>query len=148
MSYKCLECGHIFENGEAREVREDDGYVYVCPICGGDFEKTVKCALCKGEFLEDELNGGVCDECIDEYRNQAKICVDISEQEGTKAKINVNYLIPFILSEEDINDILIEYIKKEKPNADCGEYIDEDISWFGEMLAKEVKNNENSKKKS
>lgn len=148
MSYKCLECGHIFENGEAREVREDDGYVYVCPICGGDFEKTVKCSLCKGEFLEDELNGGVCDECIDEYRNQAKICVDISEQEGTKAKINVNYLIPFILSEEDINDILIEYIKKEKPNADCGEYIDEDISWFGEMLAKEVKNNENSKKKS
>lgn len=148
MSYKCLECGHIFENGEAREVREDDGYVYVCPICGGDFEKTVKCSLCKGEFLEDELNGGVCDECIDEYRNQAKICVDISEQEGTKAKINVNYLIPFILSEEDINDILIEYIEKEKPNADCGAYIDEDISWFGEMLAKEVKNNENSKKKS
>lgn len=148
MSYKCLECGHIFENGEAREVREDDGYVYVCPICGGDFEKTVKCSLCKGEFLEDELNGGVCDECIDEYRNQTKICIDISEQEGTKAKINVNYLIPFILSEEDINDILIEYIKKEKPNADCSAYIDEDISWFGEMLAKEVKNNENSKKKS
>ena len=148
MSYKCLECGHIFENGEAREVREDDGYVYVCPICGGDFEKTVKCSLCKGEFLEDELNGGVCDECIDEYRNQAKICVDISEQEGTKAQINVNYLIPFILSEEDINDILIEYIEKEKPNADCSAYIDEDKSWFGEMLAKEVKNNENSKKKS
>ena len=143
MSCKCVECGHIFDECEAKETKECWGFNYSCPICNGDFEKTVKCAVCKGEFLDEELNGGVCDECIDEYRNQAKICIDISEQEGTKSKINVNYLIPFILSEEEINRILIEYIEKEKPNADCGAYIDEDISWFGEMLAKEVNKNEN-----
>ena len=43
------------------------------------------------------------------------------------------------ITELGIRKEMIEYIKKEKPNADCGEYIDEDISWFGEMLAKEVK---------
>lgn len=146
MSYKCLECGHIFEEGESKRIREDDGYICVCPICGGDFKKTVNCSICRGEFLEEELNGGVCDECINEYRNQAKVCIDIAEKEGTKSKINVNYLISCILSEEEINHILIEYIKNEKPNADCGEYIDEDISWFGEKLAEEVKKNENKKK--
>ena len=46
---------------------------------------------------------------------------------------------PFRFNAQKINHILIEYIKNEKPNADCGAYIDEDISWFGEMLAKEVK---------
>ena len=145
MSYKCLGCDHIFEECEAKKVKEDYGYEYGCPNCGGDFEETVKCSICKGEFLEDELNGGVCKECIDEYRNQTSVCVDIAVQEGTKTKINVNYLVASLLTEEEINRILIEYIKEEKPNADCGAYIDEDISWFVEMLSKEVKKNENRK---
>ena len=146
MSYKCLECDHIFEECEANKVKEDFGYTYSCPICGGDFEETIKCSICRGEFLEDELNGGVCKECIDEYRNQSAVCVNISEQEGTKKLVKVNYLIARLLDEEEIKRVLIEYIKKEKPNADCGAYIDEDISWFGEMLSKEVKKNEDSKK--
>lgn len=146
MSYKCLECGHIFEGCEAKSIKEDYGYEFVCPICGGDFEETVKCSICKGEFLEDELNGGVCDECINEYRNCATMCIDICEAEGTRKNVKINYLVASILAEEEINNILIEYVKANKPNANCEKYIDEDISWFGEMLAKEVKKNECKKK--
>ena len=53
---------------------------------------------------------------------------------------------PVLVEIDNYPEDLIEYIKNEKPNADCGEYIDEDISWFGEMLEKEVKKNENEKK--
>lgn len=71
--FKCIDCGHIFENGEEaiREERHPYGsttaseYFSVCPICGDDFETTQSCKKCGGEFLEDELIGGYyCEECL------------------------------------------------------------------------------------
>lgn len=71
MFLKCLECGHIFEDGEQKiriehhpEVHADE-YVHVCPVCGGDYEEAKRCKSCGGAFLEDELIGGYyCDECL------------------------------------------------------------------------------------
>lgn len=73
MFLKCLDCGHIFEEGEqaTREERHPYGsttaseYFAVCPVCGGDFEEAVRCEKCGGAFLEDELIGGYyCRECL------------------------------------------------------------------------------------
>lgn len=143
MSYKCLNCGHIFEWCEAKEVKEDYGYEYCCPICDGDFKETVKCSICKGEFLEDELNGGVCDECIDEYRKNFNACYEASLDETVEIKINA--LLASLFDVRDIEQILKEYIRDKWQDVDCSQFIDEDISWFGEMLSKEVKKNENKK---
>lgn len=69
--YKCLVCGHIFEEGEQAEWKEthgfNDGFVEEfdgCPICHGNFEKTKSCKLCQGDFLEDELFDGICKHCL------------------------------------------------------------------------------------
>ncbi len=71
--YKCVECGHIFDDGEQSVSREyhteiDGGFyeeLASCPICGGEFEETLRCEKCGGEFLKDELVGGCyCDECL------------------------------------------------------------------------------------
>jgi DNA-directed RNA polymerase subunit RPC12/RpoP len=73
MTLKCLECGHIFEDGEQDVRVENHPYgsttvperFYVCPICGGDYEETKSCQICGGEFLEEELFGGhYCNECL------------------------------------------------------------------------------------
>lgn len=72
---KCLDCGHIFEDGEQKTYAEHHPYgdttaaeyFSVCPICGGDYEETVSCESCGGEFLEDELVASYyCEECLKE----------------------------------------------------------------------------------
>lgn len=72
--YKCLDCGHIFDDGEeavSKEYHDEiPGGFYeefdCCPICGGNFEETTRCRKCGGEFLDDELLSGYCEECLKE----------------------------------------------------------------------------------
>lgn len=72
MFLKCLECGHIFEEGEQHIIREYhneiSGSFYEdfasCPVCGGDFEEAKCCKSCDGAFLADELIAGYCKKCL------------------------------------------------------------------------------------
>lgn len=150
MFYKCLECGHIFEEGEEAVWYDTHGLerppyekMSGCPICKGAYEETVQCAVCGSEHLEDELNGGVCDECIDEYRKDFNSCYELSF--GEKTEIKINSLLASLFDVSDIEQILKEYIREKYPDVDCSQFIDEDKSWFGERIAEEVKNNENGK---
>ena len=72
MAYKCLECGHIFEDGEEAVWDDPRGEYWGqpcfetmsgCPLCRGDYEETKQCTSCQGEFLEDELEDGLCEHC-------------------------------------------------------------------------------------
>ncbi len=152
MAYRCLDCGHIFEEGEQAQWDEDCGEFWGvdcskkmsgCPLCKGEYEETVPCKICGSEHLEEELNGGVCNECIDEYRKDFDACYDLCLCESTEIKINS--LLASLLDIADIEQILKEYLKKKWGEIDCSKFIDEDISWFGEKLAEEVKKNENAK---
>ena len=73
MAYKCLDCGHIFEDGEQAVWTENQGECHGtpafeefsgCPFCKGAYEETAGCKKCSGEFLEDELYHGLCEECL------------------------------------------------------------------------------------
>jgi DNA-directed RNA polymerase subunit RPC12/RpoP len=150
MAYKCLDCGHIFDEGEQEVWCEDHGFDSppyerwgICPICGGDYEETTPCANCGSEHLEDELSGGVCDECIDEYRKDFDRCYELSIGETTEIKINS--LLASLFDVSDIEQILKEFIRDKLQDVDCSPFIDEDISWFGEKIAEEVNKNENAK---
>ena len=152
MSYKCLDCGHIFEYGEEAVWSEFRGECFGvesyekmdgCPLCRGDYEETVKCSICGSEHLEDELNGGVCDECIDEYRKDFQTCYEVSF--GETEDIKINALLASLFDVSDIEQILKEYIRDRWQDVDCSQFIDEDKSWFGERIAEEVKKNENAK---
>ena len=144
--YKCVECGHIFEDGEEAIWEEPKGEYWGipcsqemsgCPVCGGNYEETDKCKICRAECTEDELNGGVCKKCIDDRRKDFNVCCSISE--NIKERIEINALLASIFDVSEIETILKNYIKENCPDVDCSEFIDSDISWFGEQLVKEVK---------
>lgn len=71
MTYKCLECGHIFESGEEARWVERHGLDtppyeewYGCPKCKGSFEETKRCKSCKKNCLPEELDeDDFCEEC-------------------------------------------------------------------------------------
>lgn len=143
MAYKCLSCGHIFEDGEQVRWEERHGLDSPpyekhcgCPVCKGSFEETKQCKICGGEFLEDELNGGcVCNECIDDYCKAFDICYKVSKNE--KKEIEINCLLATVLDVEKIEEILYQYLKAEK-EVDCSLFIEQDKNWFAERLVEEV----------
>lgn len=68
--YKCLGCGHIFEDGEQAIDKEYMGEFQgspafaehgVCPVCGEAYEEVKPCKIC-GSY-EHEVNEDCCDEC-------------------------------------------------------------------------------------
>lgn len=84
--YKCLGCGHIFE--EPKQYSEDrtpggacEGGSFIehytgCPVCSGAYEEAKQCEICGEYFTSDELtdtteyiNGGCgdcCEQCIED----------------------------------------------------------------------------------
>lgn len=73
--YRCIECGRIFEEGEEAVWYEDRGEywgipcrerVTGCPSCRGDYEEVFQCEECGEWFFEDELEDGLCEDCINE----------------------------------------------------------------------------------
>ena len=144
MAYKCLDCGHIFEEGEQAiwEERHPYGMGYAseefsgCPICNGEYEETKQCKICGGEFLEDELNGeGVCGECIEEYSKDFDVCYKISANE--KEEIKINALLASLLDVDEIETILYHYLKT-KRDIDCSKFVNQDKDWFADRLVEEV----------
>lgn len=132
MTYKCLDCGHIFEEGEQLRWVESHGEeMQGCPKCNGAFEETKQCAICDGEFLPVELNGGVCDECIQKEKHNIKFCFELGEQIG-KTEIKINPFLAEMFTDNEIERILLDELKKE--NADCSPFINEDKMYFGEKL--------------
>lgn len=150
MSYKCIECGYIFEEGEQRVWEESHGLdsppyerFEGCPVCGNNFEETCKCKLCGEDFRPSELWNDVCDECIESYRYDVKIGYEIGKNDLKEIKING--LLASIFEPAAIEDILYKYLINNK-KCDCIEFIDEDRDWFAKKLVEEVKKNENGKK--
>ena len=145
MAFKCLSCGHIFEEGEQATWREYMGECHGspayeefsgCPICNGEYEETKQCEICGGEFLEDELNGeGVCDECIEEYSKDFDVCYKISANE--KEEIKINALLVSLLDVDEIETILYHYLKT-KRDIDCSKFVNQDKDWFADRLVEEV----------
>ena len=84
--YKCLDCGHIFD--EPKQYSEDrtpcgvfEGGSFIehytgCPVCLGAYEEAKQCEICGEYFTSDELtdtteyiNGGCgdcCEQCIED----------------------------------------------------------------------------------
>ena len=145
MAFKCLDCGHIFEEGEQSRWEEHHPYgmgyaaesFSGCPICNGDFEETKQCEICGGEFLEDELNGGcVCDDCVEEYKRDLETCYAIAET-TEKQEIKINALLASLFDVDEIETILYHYLKT-KRDIDCSKFVNQDKDWFADRLVEEV----------
>lgn len=147
MPFVCYDCGHIFEDGEQAHRNENRGEywgsscsedVSCCPLCGGEYAKSVPCAICGSEHLEEELSGGVCDECIDEYKYNIDMCYKIGSNDTDKVELNC--FLASMFDKGEIEEILFEELAKtNKYNAiDCENFINSDKSWFAERLLEEL----------
>ena len=147
MGYKCLTCGHIFDFGEEKKIKECVGYYgsskayetyCVCPSCGGKYEETTECIVCGSKHLENELTDGVCEDCIEEYSKDVDFCFEAGKNE--KENVELNLLLTTVFSEEEIENILIDKIKKE--NIDISKFAKDDLDWFaGKIAEKERESN-------
>lgn len=60
--FKCIECGHIFEDGEQARWTETHGEVWeCCPICKGGYEEIEPCKIC-GTY-DHECQEEYCEDC-------------------------------------------------------------------------------------
>lgn len=82
--YICRDCGEIFSEPETYTENHPYGMGYAsetfgcCPCCGGDYEEAVKCADCEEYFLQDDLNNGMCEYCVNNAREEiAKAVVNL-----------------------------------------------------------------------
>ncbi len=155
MTYKCLECGHIFEDGEEGCYYEGGEYwgtpyslkISCCPLCKGDYDETTPCDICGSAHLEDELTSRVCEECMEEYRYDIETCYEIGKNETDSVELNIFFTTLF--DKEEIEDILFTALLKEEKiheRVDCQDFINRDKTWFAERLEEEVKKNECKKK--
>lgn len=155
MSYKCYECGHVFDESDLDFWEEDRGEYWGtrcsetlsgCPKCRGDYAEAVTCDVCGKDFFEEELNNGVCDCCIEKYRYNIDVCNNIGKNDDDK--IELNCFLASVFSKEEIENILFEKLKEAQKygQIDCKKFIESDRDWFVERLAEEVKKNENGKK--
>ena len=78
MMYRCLGCGHLFEDGEQKTYRENVGECHgspaymdysVCPVCGEEYEEARRCKLCD-EYSNVETGEDFCEECRKEVKEK------------------------------------------------------------------------------
>lgn len=148
--YKCLECGHIFEDGEEARWSESrvEPFSYPgneemsgCPLCHGDYEECKPCTICGRYHIKDETNNGVCDVCIDQCRYDPETCYKVGKKDTEK--VNINCFLATIFNENEINEILYREMQLINKYAliNCNDFIDADSDWFADML-EEVKKSE------
>lgn len=104
MSFICVDCGHIFDEGEEMHWTEPHGEQFAgCPICGGSFERASHCKHCYGDFLEDNLYNGWCEECLKEMITYDNFWIYIKEREAVADFFFINVWkssVPTTISEE------------------------------------------------
>ena len=145
-----MECGHIFEEGEEGHYFENvecwgapfSHKIYCCPLCKGDYDVTTPCEICGSEHLEEDLNGGLCDECIDKYKNDIDMCFKIGA--GDTDPVEINCFLASMFDKKEIEEMLFERLKKryeyikEYIDSDCEQFVNADRSWFAERLLEEL----------
>lgn len=148
MSYRCLDCGYSFEDGEQSFWTESRGEFWGvscsenmggCPRCGGGYEETKKCEICENDFFDDQLTFGVCDDCVNKYNNDIEMCYKIGEKELDPVEINC--FLASIFSRKQIEGILMRELRKIHKNkqVNCAPFIDFSRDWFVAKLLEEVK---------
>lgn len=132
--YECVRCGRRFE--EFNVSTDEFGWKNAeCPYCKGEIEDLYECKVCGEYHTDDALYGGVCGECIEKHTNLDN-CIEFGNKD--RKKVEINGFILSLLTEEQINDILVRAIRDANTiiPIDCSEYVANDLDWYGEQIVK------------
>jgi hypothetical protein len=112
--------------------------------CGGRFVEAIKCEICGDLYPEDEVHGGnMCRDCIENEINGKEYEYALEIGEDNKTDVYINGLIPSLLTPEEINKILLDYIEANKGNIKgfdkkCNKYCLEDIDCLADYVEEKV----------
>lgn len=147
--YECFECERHFE--EPDFIVEKHGLdtppyekLAACPYCKSFFREMYQCKICGEWFTDEELTMYVCDDCIYQHDTDIELLYKLGNEEEVKETVTLNGFVASVLTEEQINEILIRELRT--INYACyvngTEFIGSDKSWFAEQLIKEKLNAE------
>lgn len=153
--YKCLECGHIFEDVEAYDWVEPSGERFTgCPVCFCAYGEAYQCNRCRSYHLPDELYEGMCLECLKELSTPQNIA-DWCETDTLLAEQFYAFYYDSLIadSSEQLRQLLrggllqrcaLDKLSRKHETADkCFEFVndsEENRSDFAKWLRKERKN--------
>lgn len=144
--YECNRCGLRFEKYVVAEEKHGLGYppyekIAACPHCHGTFEELEKCEICGEWHTQDEITNGVCDKCIYSFDSDIEFCYTLGNEEESTECVSINGFIASVLTNEQINEILIKELRIAFSIGafNCNDFIDGDKSWFADKI-KEAKN--------
>ena len=69
MYCKCTECGNVTAFPKIKIEYGGCGYsenYLACDYCDGECEEAKKCPICENYYTEDEIIGGLCNDCFKE----------------------------------------------------------------------------------
>lgn len=102
MVFKCLECGHLFMQGEEVRWVEPHGETMTgCPKCRCAFEETSPCSVCGTPHLEDELYHGVCGACLLDSMSATSMADYLRDN-----SLERNFYLDVFFSEEQLLNLL------------------------------------------
>lgn len=94
--YKCLDCGHLFEEGEQATREETHGFdtppyeeFTGCPICDGDYEEIKPCKIC-GSY-EHDFDEDYCKSCKIDVQKRFQKFVNSEFTEKERELLNELY---------------------------------------------------------
>jgi hypothetical protein len=163
--YICNRCGHIADTpAEFIQLHPyGDGYAgetlqnLDCPVCGYEMDEAEKCLVC-GQIKSTEdvdFYNGICEHCLREKAEDFDTVRKCAEIYPEKRTVEVDTLIHYLLSPEDVNSALWSYLKAccddkkygwlnaQRYQKKAEVWAVSDMSWFGETLSEVMKNEQN-----
>lgn len=130
----CDMCGKVVGSDDLKYVTEMHGERHRdtrCK-CGGHFIPATKCRVC-GEWFDNTELYGVCEGCLDEHYSVGT-ALEIGDE--PRELIGVNAFVAFVLTEDEINKILIKHVEEHYTDK-CREvrhYLDDNLSCYSEWV--------------
>lgn len=83
--------------------------------CGGELVEAERCECCGKYGVGGNFNKSVCGECKEKYTHPDNaLLTAFNVGNSDQALVKVNGFVSYLLTEEKINEILIDYIKTQK----------------------------------
>lgn len=118
--FKCLDCGHIFEEGEQKTHYENRDAFFgasahevfsCCPVCNGSYKKADRCILCDKIHFSDDLVNGVCKDCAEK-------------------SVTYDSALEYLLTRDELKDFCYYFLKQKEKGTNEDEVKNEAKQWF------------------
>jgi hypothetical protein len=150
--YICNKCGNTCEYPEIKVTCPETSISPAekemkCCECGGRFVEAATCVVCGYDFPRSEiwLNNYICEDCLRDEAEARGYEYGLEIGNDNMTDVYINGLVATLLTDEEINKILLDYVEANKENIKnfnwkCEKYCREDLWCLSQYVEDKVKN--------